>query len=92
MTERDELVASLEEEALRLSGRSLDYGSADSGIASNLATEAASRITSDATRIAELRKAIRALLDCPDIADNDHKDEETHAAERLARKALEDAS
>lgn len=37
---------------------------------------------------AGLVEAIRALLDCPDIADNDYKDEETHAAERLARAAL----
>lgn len=36
-----------------------------------------------------LRAAVRSLLDCPDIADNDHKDEETHAAERFARAALE---
>ena len=28
------------------------------------------------------------LLDCPDIADNDHKDEETHVAERAARALL----
>lgn len=32
--------------------------------------------------------ALKGLLDCPDIADNDHKDEETHAAERVARAAL----
>lgn len=36
----------------------------------------------------ELLAALRALLDCPDIADNDHKDEETHAAERMARAAI----
>lgn len=58
--------------------------------------EAASLIQSQATesaadkaRIAELEAAIRGLLDCPDIADNDHKDEETHAAERAARRARE---
>lgn len=37
---------------------------------------------------ARLSKALRTLLDCPDIADNDDKDEETHAAERVARAAL----
>ena len=30
----------------------------------------------------------RWLLNCPDIADNDYKDEETHAAERRARSLL----
>lgn len=39
-------------------------------------------------REARLSEALRTLLDCPDIADNDHKDEETHAAERVARAAL----
>lgn len=37
---------------------------------------------------ARLSEALRTLLDCPDIADNDDKDEETHAAERVARAAL----
>ena len=41
-------------------------------------------------RAAELEKAVQALLDCPDIADNDYKDEETHAAERLARATLDE--
>ena len=39
-------------------------------------------------RIAELEAGLRGLLDCPDIADNDYKDEETHAAERVARSLL----
>lgn len=42
-----------------------------------------------AMEIERLRLVLRGLLDCPDIADNDYKDEETHAAERAARKALE---
>lgn len=50
--------------------------------------EAASLIQSQAARIAELEAGIRGLLDCPDIADNDHKDEETHVAERAARALL----
>lgn len=50
--------------------------------------EAASLIQSQAARISALEAAIRGLLDCPDIADNDHKDEETHAAERAARSLL----
>jgi hypothetical protein len=40
--------------------------------------------------IARFRAAIQSLLDCPDIADNDHKDEETHEAERKARAALQE--
>ena len=50
--------------------------------------EAASLIQSLTARIAELEAGIRGLLDCPDIADNDHKDEETHVAERAARSLL----
>ena len=82
------LVNRLREEAMRLSGRSLDHGCADSGIAANVADDAASLIQSQAARIAELKAAIRALLDCPDIADNDFMDVETHAAERAARALL----
>lgn len=40
----DDIVERLREEAMRLSGRSLDRGCADSGIASNLADEAADRV------------------------------------------------
>lgn len=36
----------------------------------------------------DLVKALREMLACPDIADNDRKKEETHAAERLARAAI----
>lgn len=50
--------------------------------------EAASALRALSVRNEELERALRALLDCPDIADNDHKDEETHAAERRARAAL----
>lgn len=39
-----DLIERLNEEAMRLSGRSLDRGCADSGISSNLADEAAARI------------------------------------------------
>jgi len=35
--------------------------------------------------------ALRLLVDSPDIADNDYKDEETIAAERLALAALRKA-
>jgi len=45
-------------------------------------------IQSLVARIAELEAGLRGLLDCPDIADNDYKDEETHAAERVARSLL----
>lgn len=58
------------------------------GHQSRIEHRAASLIQSQAARIAELEAAIRGLLDCPDIADNDHKDEETHAAERAARAIL----
>lgn len=36
----------------------------------------------------DMFEALRGLLSCPDIADNDYKDEETHEAERIARAAL----
>ncbi len=49
---------------------------------------AAATIQSLAARNAELEAGLRGLLDCPDIADNDYKDEETHAAERVARSLL----
>ena len=52
------------------------------------ATEARTQITASRAECEGLRAAIRGLLDCPDIADNDYKDEETHAAERQARAAL----
>ncbi len=45
-------------------------------------------IQSLVARNAELEAGLRGLLDCPDIADNDYKDEETHAAERVARSLL----
>lgn len=51
-------------------------------------TQARARIAALEAQLAEARKALRGLLDCPDIADNDYKDEETHAAERAARRAL----
>ena len=50
--------------------------------------EAAAAIQPLVARIAELEAGLRGLLDCPDIADNDYKDEETHAAERVARSLL----
>lgn len=50
--------------------------------------EAAAAIQSLAARNAELEMGMRGLLDCPDIADNDYNDEETHAAERVARSLL----
>lgn len=49
---------------------------------------AADRADRAEAALAEARKALRGLLDCPDIADNDYKDEETHAAERAAHRAL----
>jgi hypothetical protein len=45
-------------------------------------------IQSLVARIAELEAGLHGLLNCPDIADNDYKDEETHAAERVARSLL----
>lgn len=50
--------------------------------------EAAAAIQSLVARNAELEAGLRGLLDCPDIADNDYNDEETHAAERVARSLL----
>ena len=42
-------------------------------------------------QIEQLREALQSLLRCPAIHDvyGDDKDEETHEAERIARKALE---
>lgn len=75
------LVGRLQERATVMEALSPDFASA--------CRESASLIQSQAARIVELEAAIRGLLDCPDIADNDYKDEETHAAERAARRALE---
>lgn len=61
-----EVVERLEEEVVRLSGRSLDFGSADSGIAANLAMEAASLITSltaDNARMVERIAELEARLE-----------------------------
>ncbi len=44
-----------------------------------------SALASDARKITE---ALSELLDCPDIADNDYRDEETHEAERNGRSVL----
>lgn len=74
------LVERLQERATVMETLSPDFASA--------CREAASLIQSLTARIAELEAAIRGLLDCPDIADNDFKDEETHAAERAARALL----
>jgi hypothetical protein len=63
-----DLIARLEEESTRLSGRSIDRGCVDSGIASNLASEAA-------TRLATLEAEADALR-----ADNARKDELLTAA------------
>lgn len=43
-------------------------------------------------QVKQLREALQELLHCPAIHDvyGDDKDEETHEAERIARKALEE--
>lgn len=43
-------------------------------------------------QIEQLREALKGLLRCPAIHDvyGDDKDEETHEAERIARKALDE--
>lgn len=60
----------------------------DCFLQSPLFAKAATTIQSLVARNAELETGLRGLLDCPDIADNDYKDEETHAAERRARSLL----
>ncbi len=60
----------------------------DGSVMSDALGDAATTIIALRARVEELEGAVRDLLDCPDIADNDHKDEETHAAERRARKTL----
>ena len=54
--EVEDVVGRLEDEAMRLSARSIDHGCVDSGIASNLASEAASLLRTQAERIAYLER------------------------------------
>lgn len=46
------------------------------------------RVQELSAHVERLRKAVNGLLQCPDVADSDYKDEETHRAEREARQAL----
>lgn len=54
----DDLVRELREEAMRLSGRSIDRGCIDSGIAANLAEKAASALEAQSKEIEALRAAL----------------------------------
>ncbi len=65
-----------------------DHECNDEMDAASTCDQAATAIQSLVARNAELETGLRGLLDCPDIADNDYKDEETHAAERRARSLL----
>ncbi len=60
MTENS-LVERLRDEVRRLSYQSIEYGSADSGIAAALADEAADALEASATTIAELRGQVERL-------------------------------
>ena len=53
--------------------------------------EAAKMLRTQHKQIEQLREALQGVLHCPAIHDvyGDDKDEETHEAERIARKALE---
>ena len=62
-TDDRELVERLRGEAERLSGHSIDRGSVDAGIASNLADEAAATIERLLARQAKLEKALTQLVD-----------------------------
>lgn len=57
-SDTDGLVERLNDEQLRLSGRSIERGCADSGIAANLAMDAVTTIEAQAARIAELEGAL----------------------------------
>lgn len=56
-----DIVARLLDEWQRLSGHSMDRGSAEAGIASNLACEAADCISDLRTKIADLESAIEKM-------------------------------
>jgi hypothetical protein len=58
-----ELIERLEDEEMRLSGRSIDRGCVDSGIAANLAREAAARLESLLSDKAKLEERVRVLAD-----------------------------
>lgn len=74
------LVEWLRDESIRLSGRSLDYGCADSGIAANVADEAVSLIQSQAARIAGLEAGLERIANNPVSF--------SHAAAQAARSLL----
>lgn len=61
MTKRDDLVSSLRDEAMRLSGQSIDRGCVDSGIGSNLADAAADALTEARAEIERQADWIRCL-------------------------------
>ncbi len=58
----DDLVIRLHDEAMRLSGQSIDRGCVDSGIASNLADAAADALTEARAEIERLREAAKGQL------------------------------
>lgn len=66
-----DLIERLKEEFLRLSGRSIDRGCADSGIAANLADEAATALSERDKRIAGLEKLLAAVRDDAMRADHE---------------------
>ena len=58
----------------------------------DVADQALADLKAAEKQIEQLRKALQELLHCPAIHDvyGDDKDEETHEAERIARKAQEE--
>lgn len=68
---QDTLIERLREESQRLSGYSLDRGSVDAGIASNLADEAATALADRDAKIAELEKKAMTYWRSIDTAPED---------------------
>lgn len=61
MTDHSDLIAELRDEGMRLSGRSIDRGCVDSGIAAVLADRAAEALTSQSLSLSEAREEIERL-------------------------------
>ncbi|RTL51247.1 MAG: hypothetical protein EKK40_10415 [Bradyrhizobiaceae bacterium] len=65
-TSSNAVAGRLREEALRLSGHSIDRGCVDSGIAANLADESADEIDRLTAEVERLSKLLRDMIECVD--------------------------
>jgi hypothetical protein len=62
-----DLVERLNEDAMRLSGSSIDRGCADCGLAANLAAEAANLLEQQAQTLSRVREALERLIEYADL-------------------------